>query len=105
MRTMAWHGRYLVVGFASGQIPRIALNLPLLKSCSIVGVLIGEFARHEPEAFARNMSQLFEWLGQGKLSPHVARVMPLARAADALVAMSARQTMGKTVLVPQDDKT
>lgn len=103
MRNMAWNGRYLVVGFASGEIPRIALNIPLLKGCAIAGVLVGEFARHEPDAFRRNLDQLFGWLGDGKLSPHVARVLPLARAADALVEMSSRRTVGKTVLVTRDD--
>ncbi|MBS0219670.1 MAG: NADPH:quinone oxidoreductase family protein [Proteobacteria bacterium] len=103
MRNMAWNGRYLVIGFASGEVPKIALNIPLLKGCSIAGVLIGEFARHEPDEFRHNMDQLFAWLGDGKLNPYVARVMPLARATEALVAMSARQTVGKTVLVARDD--
>jgi NADPH:quinone reductase len=102
LRGMAWNSRYLVVGFASGEVPKIALNIPLLKGCSIVGVLIGEFARHEPDAFRRNLDQLFDWLGDGRLNPHVARVLPLSRAGDALVEMAARQTVGKTVLVTRD---
>lgn len=102
LRCMAWSGRYLVVGFASGEVPSIPLNLPLLKGCSVAGVLIGEFARHQPDAFRCNLDRLFEWLGEGRLNPHVGQILPLAKASDALMKMSARQTLGKTVLVTRD---
>ncbi len=93
-------GRLLVVGFAAGEIPKIPLNLALLKGCSIVGVFWGEFARREPARFAESMCQLGDWYRQGKLKPHVSATFPLERAADALKLMAARQVKGKVVLMP-----
>ena len=98
LRSTAWRGRLLVVGFAAGEIPRIPLNLTLLKGCSIVGVFWGEFARREPQAFAERMRQLGEWFQQGKLKPHVSETFPLERAADALQMMASRKVTGKVVL-------
>lgn len=98
LRATAWRGRLLVVGFAAGEIPRIPLNLPLLKGCAIVGVFWGEFARREPREFARSVAQLGAWWREGKLRPHVSRTFPLERAADALALMAARQVTGKLVL-------
>ena len=98
LRSTAWRGRLLVVGFAAGEIPGIPLNLPLLKGCSIVGVFWGEFARREPQAFAARMRQLGEWFQQGKLKPHVSEMFPLERAADALQMMASRKVTGKVVL-------
>jgi NADPH2:quinone reductase len=98
LRSLAWRGRLLVVGFATGDIPKMPLNLTLLKGCSIVGVFWGEFTRREPQRFAESMQQLGRWWADGKLKPHVSQTYPLERAADALTAMANRQVKGKVVL-------
>jgi len=98
LRSTAWRGRLLVVGFAAGEIPKIPLNLPLLKGCSIVGVYWGDFARREHAAFVESMTQLGRWYGEGKLRPHVSGTFPLERAADALNLLAARKVTGKLVL-------
>ena len=98
LRSIAWRGRLLVVGFAAGEIPKIPLNLTLLKGCSIVGVYWGDFSRREPDRFAASMRQLGAWFAEGKLKPHVSATFPLARAADALKQMAARRVTGKVVL-------
>jgi NADPH2:quinone reductase len=99
VRGMAWGGRYLVVGFAAGEIPRIALNLTLLKGCAIVGVFWGEFAKREPQAHRTNMIEIYGWVIAGKLKPLVSATYPLARAADALADLLARKVHGKAILV------
>jgi NADPH2:quinone reductase len=98
LRSIAWRGRLLVVGFAAGDIPKIPLNLTLLKGCSIVGVFWGEFTRREPQRFAEAMQRLGRWYAAGKLKPHVSETFPLERAADALTLMANRQVKGKVVL-------
>jgi len=98
LRSIAWRGRLLVVGFAAGDIPKIPLNLTLLKGCAIVGVYWGEFTRREPQRFADSMQQLGRWYGEGKLKPHVSETFPLERAADALTLMANRLVKGKVVL-------
>jgi NADPH2:quinone reductase len=98
LRSLAWRGRLLVVGFAAGEIPRIPLNLTLLKGCAIVGVFWGDFLRREPEAFAESVNQLLAWHREGKISPHVSATFPLSRAADAIRMMAARQAVGKIVV-------
>jgi NADPH2:quinone reductase len=98
LRSIAWGGRYLVIGFAGGDIPKIPLNLTLLKGCSIVGVFWGEFARREPVANARNLGELLTWIGNGRLQPVVSATYPLERTADALVAMANRKVVGKVVI-------
>jgi len=98
LRSTAWRGRLLVVGFAAGDIPKIPLNLTLLKGCSIVGVFWGDFARREPQAFAASLKQLGAWYAEGKLKPHVSQTFPLAQAAEALKLMAARKVKGKVVL-------
>ena len=98
LRSTAWRGRFLVVGFAAGEIPKIPLNLTLLKGCSIVGVFWGEFARREPQRFADLIKQLGGWYQSGKLKPYVSGTFPLERAAEALTLMSSRQVKGKVVL-------
>jgi NADPH2:quinone reductase len=100
LRSMAWKGRYLVIGFAAGDIPRIPLNLPLLKGCSIVGVFWGSFAEREPQHNAANLRDLLTWLAEGKLRPHISATYPLERAADALNDMMNRRVQGKVVLIP-----
>ena len=84
LRSSAWRGRFLVVGFAAGEIPKIPLNLTLLKGCSIVGVFWGDFARREPKQFAESIAQLGAWYREGKLKPHVSQTFPLEKAVDAL---------------------
>jgi NADPH2:quinone reductase len=98
LRSIAWRGRLLVVGFAAGEIPRIPLNLTLLKGCSIVGVFWGDFTRREPKHFARAMGRLDRWFAEGRLKPHISATFPLDRAAEALALMAARKVTGKVVL-------
>jgi NADPH2:quinone reductase len=98
LRSTAWNGRFLVVGFAAGEIPKIPLNLPLLKGCSIVGVGWGGFTRREPERYAASVRQLCEWYSEGRLKPPVDRTFPLERAAEALSLMATRSVKGKIVL-------
>jgi NADPH:quinone reductase len=100
LRSMAWKGRYLVIGFTAGEIPRIPLNLPLLKGCSIVGVFWGAFAGREPRHNAENLGELLTWLAEGRLHPHISATYPLERAADALYDIMNRKVQGKVVLVP-----
>ncbi len=99
LRSMAWNGRYLVVGFAAGDIPKIPLNLPLLKGCAVVGVFWGEFATRQKKDNQANMIQLFGWLMQGKLKPHISAEYPLEQAAQALNDLLERKATGKVVLV------
>ena len=98
LRSTGWRGRLLVIGFTAGEIPKIPLNLPLLKGSSIVGVFWGEFARREPKAFAESIGQLGAWFREGKLKPHVSQTFPLEQAVDALKLMAARKATGKVVL-------
>jgi NADPH:quinone reductase len=98
LRSIAWRGRLLVVGFAAGDIPKMPLNLTLLKGCSIVGVFWGDYARREPRHFAASMERLAGWHADGRLRPHISATFPLERAADALRLMAARKVMGKVVL-------
>lgn len=99
LRSIGWKGRYLVVGFAAGEIPRIPLNLALLKGCAILGVFYGEFARREQAARRAGLEQLFAWVAEGKLRPHVSATYPLNQAAQALDALLSRTATGKLVLV------
>jgi NADPH:quinone reductase len=100
LRSLCWEGRYLVVGFAAGEIPKMPLNLVLLKSCDIRGVLWGAWVRREPQAQLALMSEIVRWCAQGKLSGHVHAVYPLAETAKALKAIADRKVMGKIVLRP-----
>ncbi|TAK32517.1 MAG: NADPH:quinone oxidoreductase family protein [Myxococcaceae bacterium] len=100
LRSIAWKGRYLVVGFASGEIPRIPLNLTLLKGCDIVGVFWGSFAAREPQRNRAHAARILDLVAEGTLRPHVDRVLPFARAAEALERLERRQVLGKVVLVP-----
>ncbi|MDB5732598.1 MAG: NADPH:quinone oxidoreductase family protein [Variovorax sp.] len=98
LRSMAWNGRFLVVGFAAGRIPSLPLNLPLLKGCAVVGVFWGGFTRNEPERNQANLEELALWAAEGRLKPHVSARYPLERAADALQALMDRKVQGKVVL-------
>jgi NADPH2:quinone reductase len=100
LRAIARNGRYLVVGFANGEIPRIPLNLALLKECAIVGVFWGQFMQKEPRANAANLRQLFAWLASGEVRPRIFARYPLARVPEALEALSGRLVSGKIVILP-----
>jgi NADPH2:quinone reductase len=100
LRGIAWEGRFLVIGFASGEIPKIPLNLVLLKGCQIVGVFWGSFAMREPAKNRAHAEQLFAWVAEGKLRPAIDAALPFTEAADALRRIEARQVKGKIVLVP-----
>lgn len=100
-RGLAWRGRLLVVGFAAGEIPRLPLNLPLLKGASVVGVFWGEFAKREPERLRQSVETLSTWYQRGFLRPHVSRVLPLERAAEGIAALASRRVHGKIVLVSE----
>ncbi len=100
LRGTAWQGRYLVVGFATGEIPKIPLNLVLLKGCQIVGVFWGSFAMRDPAKNRAHCLQLFQWVAEGKLKPAVDAVLPFDRAGEALDRLERRQVKGKIVLVP-----
>jgi NADPH:quinone reductase len=99
LRSIAWRGRYLVVGFAAGAIPSLPLNLALLKGASIVGVFWGEFARREPKANAAMMAELASWYAQDKIKPVIDRTMPMAELKAAFAHMGSRGVMGKLVMV------
>ena len=88
-----------MVGFAAGDIPKLPLNLALLKGASVVGVFWGDFARREPARFADSMRQLAKWYAAGKLRPHVSETFPLEKAPEALKLMAARKVKGKVVLI------
>ena len=98
LRDMAWNGRFLVVGFAAGDIPKVPLNLALLKGCSIVGVFWGAFTRNEPENNRRNNEELMQLYAQGKVKPHIHATYPLERAAEALNDVMYKRVSGKVVL-------
>src|SRR6266850_2427387 len=94
----ACRSRLLVVGFAAGEIPKLPLNLALLKGASVVGVFWGDFARREPRAFAQSIAQLVKWYAEGRLRPHVSQTLPLERAAEAIQLLASRRAKGKIVL-------
>lgn len=98
-RSIAWRGRYLVVGFAAGPIPQLPLNLPLLKGAALVGVFWGDFAKREPQANAAMLAELAQWYAQGKVKPVIDSTLPLAELKAAYGRMGARDVKGKLVLV------
>ena len=100
LRSIAWRGRLLVVGFANGEIPQIPANLLLIKGAAAVGVFWGEFARREPAANQMLMAALFDWLAQGKLRPQITRRYALDETSKALEALLARRAIGKLVVTP-----
>jgi NADPH2:quinone reductase len=101
LRDMAWNGRFLVVGFAAGDIPKVPLNLALLKGCSIVGVFWGAFTRNEPANNRRNNEALMRLYLEGKVRPHIHATYPLERAAEALNEVMYKRVSGKVVLVTE----
>ena len=100
-RSIGWNGRYLVVGFAAGTIPRLPLNLPLLKGAAVIGVFWGEFVKRQPAQNAENMRLLLEWLREGSIKPLISQCYPLSRVPEALEAMMARKVIGKVIVLPQ----
>jgi NADPH:quinone reductase len=102
LRAIAWRGRYLVIGFAEGQIPALPWNLPLLKGASIVGVFWGEFVRREPAANAHMLGVLASQYARGLVKPVIDEVLPLSQLADAYHRLEQRQILGKLVMVPDE---
>jgi len=100
LRSMAWLGRYLVIGFASGEIPKLPLNLVLMKVCDVRGVYWGSWIERDKPGHRANTTQLLAWLAEGKLSSHVHAIYPLDQAAEALKAIAGRKVMGKVILRP-----
>lgn len=98
IRSIAWNGRLLVVGFASGRIPELPTNLALLKGASVIGVFWGSFAQRQPEDNVANFEQLFGWYAQGKLKPLVSKVYPLEEAGQAIDSLGERRAVGKVVV-------
>jgi NADPH2:quinone reductase len=99
LRGMAWKGRYLVVGFANGEIPQLPMNLPLLKGCAVVGVFWGQFAKLEPKVNLQNTRQLLAWIQEGKIRQHVGKKYSLDEAPKALQDLMDRKMLGKGVVV------
>jgi NADPH2:quinone reductase len=97
-RSIAWNGRYLVVGFAGGQIPSLPLNLPLIKGASIVGVFWGAFTAANPKLHQENMAELLRWYSEGKLKPHISKHFTLAKGAEAIRYLMDRKATGKVVI-------
>ena len=100
LRSIAWGGRFLVIGFAAGEIPKLPLNLVLLKGCDVRGVFWGQFTERFPEKHRANMAEVVQWASEGKLSAHVHAVYPLEKTADALKAPANREAKGKILLRP-----
>ena len=99
-RSIAWGGRYLVIGFAGGEIPKLPLNLPLLKGASLVGVFWGEFAKRDPRGNAANLARLAEWIAEGKVRPLISKTYSLQEAPQAMRDLLERRVTGKVVVVP-----
>jgi NADPH2:quinone reductase len=98
IRCIAWYGRLLVVGFASGRIPSLPANLALLKSCDVRGVFYGAWRRRDPEDSRKNFDEMLAWYAQGKLKPHVSMTFPLEKAPDAMEALLSRKATGKVII-------
>ncbi|KIH80974.1 NADPH:quinone oxidoreductase family protein [Pseudomonas batumici] len=98
IRSIAWNGRLLVVGFASGRIPELPVNLALLKGAAVLGVFWGSFAQRQPQDNAANFQQLFSWFAEGKLKPLVSQTYPLANTAQAINDLAQRKAVGKVVV-------
>jgi NADPH2:quinone reductase len=100
LRGMDWGGRFLVIGFAAGEMPKLPLNLVLLRSYDVLGVYWGAWTLRNPQGHRANMTKILDWCAQGKLSSHVHAVYPLEDARAALKAIAARQVMGKAIVRP-----
>ena len=102
LRATAWGGRLLVVGFAAGEIPKIPLNLALLKERSLIGVYWGDSVKHDPRGHERNLRQLVDWFAAGVIKPVVSERVPLAQAPAAMARLTGRQVKGKVVVLPEE---
>lgn len=98
IRCINWLGRLLVIGFASGRIPSLPANLALLKSCDVRGVFYGAWRARDPQGARQNFSEMFDWVRQGKLKPHISMTFPLDKAPDAMNALLSRKATGKVVI-------
>jgi NADPH2:quinone reductase len=101
IRCIAWYGRLLVIGFASGRIPSLPANLALLKSCDVRGVFYGAWRGRDPKAARANFDEMLAWYAEGKLKPHVSMEFPLEKAADAMNALLSRRATGKVIILPR----
>jgi NADPH2:quinone reductase len=95
---MRWNGRLLPIGFASGEVPSLPMNLPLLKNYSIVGVFTGAWADRCPDESSRAADKILQWVSEGKLRPHIDRMLPLERVAEAISGIETRSVAGRIVL-------
>ncbi|MGB9027035.1 MAG: NADPH:quinone oxidoreductase family protein [Rhodomicrobium sp.] len=100
LRGLEWGGRYLVIGFAAGEIPKIPLNLIMLKGCDLIGVFWGRHVKLNPGAFEDQMARLVEWCAKGEIRPHIDHVFPLEKTAEAIGMMEKRQIKGKIIVKP-----
>lgn len=100
LRATGWRGRYLVIGFAAGEIPKLPLNLVMLKGCDVLGVFWGDAIVREPEAHRDNMEQLLAWMREGRISPHLHAVYPIEETARALRELADRKVQGKVIIRP-----
>jgi NADPH:quinone reductase len=103
VRCIAWNGRLLVIGFTSGRIPTVPVNMPLIKGFSVVGVRAGEYGRRDPEAGKENISTIDRWVSEGKIDPYVCATFPLEKAVDAMRMLQDRQAVGKVVLTMNEE--
>ena len=101
LRATSWRGRFLVIGFANGEIPKIPINLTLLKGCAIVGVFWGDYAKREPMNLMQDMRKLFGWISDGSIKPHISGTYSLADGPQAIRALMDRKVSGKLVIEPQ----
>ncbi|XSG81801.1 MAG: NADPH:quinone oxidoreductase family protein [Methyloligella sp. ZOD6] len=102
LRSMAWEGRYLVIGFAAGEIPKLPLNLVLLKGCSVIGVFWTAFIERSPDAHRENTLQTLHWAAEGKIAPHIQATFPLVETGKALSLIEQRRVSGKLIIKPQE---
>jgi NADPH2:quinone reductase len=99
-RCIAFNGRILIIGFTSGRIPSINVNMPLIKGYSIVGVRAGEYGRKFPEKGRENMAAIDKLLAEGKIRPHISARYPLAKAVEAMQSLQTRKAIGKVIIEP-----
>ena len=105
LRSMAWGGRFLVVGFAAGEVPKVPLNLALLKGCDIVGVFWGPAVTRDPAGHQRNVAAMMELWRSGRISPRVSAVYPLEDAVQAILDVGARKAVGRIVVTLNNEPT
>ena len=100
LRSIAWGGRIIIIGFAAGRVSQIPANIVLVKNIDVIGFYWGSYQAHKPELLRGSFTQLFRWFQEGKLRPHVSHRLPLDQAAEALTLLKQRRSTGKVVLVP-----